>query len=66
MQGPFYAKKLQEVLDLLRPDNAFPTTLSLEEQGLFALGYYHQKADLWKAKEKGEAAEAAVAPVVAE
>jgi CRISPR-associated protein Csd1 len=23
----------------------FPTTLSLEEQGRFALGYYHQKAD---------------------
>ena len=54
VQGPFYEMKLQEVLNRLRPDNAFPKSLSLEEQGLFALGYYHQKADLWKAKDKAE------------
>jgi hypothetical protein len=24
----------------------------VEEQGLFALGYYHQKAELWRAKPK--------------
>jgi CRISPR-associated protein Csd1 len=66
VQGPFYARKLQEVLDLLRPENAFPPTLSLEEQGLFALGYYHQKADLWKGKDKPEAPVAAVEPAVTE
>lgn len=32
-----------EVLNKI--DNAFPKHLSLEEQGLFALGYYHQMAD---------------------
>lgn len=32
---------LDEVCDGL---SAFPTTLSLEKQGLFALGYYHQRA----------------------
>ena len=66
VQGPFYAKKLQEVLDLLRPENAFPPTLSLEEQGLFALGYYHQKADLWKGKDRPDAPVAAVEPAVTE
>jgi len=66
VQGPFYAMKLQEVLGRLRPENAFPTTLSLEQQGLFALGYYHQKADLWKAKDKAETPVAAVEPAVTE
>ena len=66
VQGPFYSMKLQEVLNRLRPENAFPKTLSLEEQGLFALGYYHQKADLWKGKEKPEPASAAVELAVAE
>jgi len=43
---------IQEILDLLEPGNAFPTTLGLEEQGLFALGFYHQKASLWRGKAK--------------
>lgn len=34
-------KKLQEVTGKL---TAFPATLTYEEQGLFSLGYYHQKA----------------------
>ncbi|HMO50371.1 MAG TPA: type I-C CRISPR-associated protein Cas8c/Csd1 [Kiritimatiellia bacterium] len=29
----------------------FPAHLNLAEQGLFALGYYHQMKDLWTAKE---------------
>lgn len=32
-----------EVTDLCRKIDKFPSTLSLEEQGQFALGYYHQK-----------------------
>jgi CRISPR-associated protein Csd1 len=51
MNGPFYSMKIQEILNRLQPRDAFPPTLSLEEQGLFALGFYHQKADLWKGKE---------------
>jgi CRISPR-associated protein Csd1 len=30
---------------VLRSLPDFPRTLSLKEQGLFALGYYHQRAD---------------------
>jgi CRISPR-associated protein Csd1 len=55
VDGPYYAIQLQQVLDLLSPSNAFPKTLSLEEQGLFALGYYHQRAELWKRKPKADA-----------
>jgi CRISPR-associated protein Csd1 len=38
--------RLQELHELLAPsaDGAYPGKLSLEGQGLFALGYYHQKA----------------------
>lgn len=43
--------------------NDFPSSLSLEQQGRFALGYYHQKADYRRRsaenKEAREAAEAA-------
>jgi len=35
---------------------AFPAHLSLEEQGMFALGYYHQKPEMYKKTEKKEEA----------
>ncbi len=38
----------------------FPAHLSLEDQGLFALGYYHQRTDLWTSK-KTAAATATIA-----
>jgi CRISPR-associated protein Csd1 len=41
-----------EVMDGISPP--FSTVLSLEEQGLFALGYYHQRQDFFK-KVAGEA-----------
>lgn len=41
-------KKVEEIVGALNPDDAFPATLDLKQQGLFALGYYHQRADLWK------------------
>ena len=37
-------KLLQEIMDDLI---SFPAILSLEQQGLFALGYYHQKKDFY-------------------
>lgn len=59
----FYQKQLGEVLDGL---STFPATLGLEDQGLFALGYYHQRQEFFKKaesepeendqNEKGEAA----------
>ena len=37
-------RKIQELMDKLNVDsNPFPTHLSLDEQGIFILGYYHQK-----------------------
>ncbi len=48
----FYQKLVGEVMDGISPP--FSTVLSLEEQGLFALGYYHQRQDFFK-KAAGEA-----------
>ena len=50
-----FQKRIQDILD---PVSVFPTHLNLEEQALFALGYYHQRQDFFKKKEldKGEAA----------
>ncbi len=36
-------KQLQEIMGSLKA--GFPTTLDMKQQALFALGYYHQKAD---------------------
>ncbi len=43
--GVYHAieRRLEEVLAAISPAG-FPTTLTLQEQGLFALGYYHQRA----------------------
>lgn len=38
-------KRIGEVMELI-PD--FPSYLNLENQGLFAIGYYHQKQDFYK------------------
>lgn len=42
--------RLQDILDHLRP--SFPSTLTLREQGLFALGFYHQKAEGARARKE--------------
>lgn len=42
-------KRLGKVMAMLRN---FPATLTLEEQGEFALGYYHERQDLFTSKEK--------------
>lgn len=55
LDGAYYPRLIQEILGLL-PAEPFPSTLNLEEQGLFALGYYHQKAELWRPKPKPQAA----------
>ncbi|PWI57575.1 type I-C CRISPR-associated protein Cas8c/Csd1 [Sulfoacidibacillus thermotolerans] len=41
-------QRIQEVMNALPPQ--FPKRLSLEEQGMFALGYYHQRQDLYTKK----------------
>jgi CRISPR-associated protein Csd1 len=40
-------RRLEEVQ---APLNTFPKTLTLEQQGLFALGYYHERARPWASK----------------
>lgn len=44
---------------------AFPLVLTLEEQGLFAIGYYHQRAELWKPRKPADAASPADAVTTA-
>ncbi len=39
--GRALENRMQEIVDLL---DGFPTTLALHDQGLFVLGYYHQRA----------------------
>ncbi len=49
--GNWYSKLVE---DILLEVEEFPAYLNLENQGLFALGYYHQKKDLYTKKEKEE------------
>lgn len=43
----YFEKLIGEILDKIAD---FPATLSMEDQGRFALGYYHQKNDLYTKK----------------
>jgi CRISPR-associated protein Csd1 len=54
--GRTYDRRIQDILDGLNiAEGGFPAHLSLEEQGLFALGYYHQRKDLWTSKKDAAA-----------
>lgn len=44
----YYQSRLGEVMDGIA---SFPLTLRMEEQGLFALGYYHQRQDFFTKQE---------------
>jgi CRISPR-associated protein Csd1 len=48
--APYFEKLVQEIVSVLQPPAPFPAALSLEQQGLFAVGYYHQRQDLFKKK----------------
>ena len=46
-------RRIQDILGLLDvEDNPIPARLTLDEQGVFVLGYYHQRKYLWTAKPK--------------
>lgn len=47
--GRNYDERIKEILNEVE---AFPRTLSMEQQGLFFLGYYHQVVDLFTKKPK--------------
>ncbi len=53
--GRFRDIEIQEITEHM--DN-FPKTLTLEEQGMFALGYYHQKNSMYKSKKENNDAAA--------
>lgn len=47
-----YAIKLEKLLqEIVETVSAFPAHLSLDEQGLFAIGYYHQRQDFFAKKD---------------
>jgi len=56
--GHYYDQRIQEILNLLDVEkNPIPAHLSLDEQGVFVLGYYHQRADLYTSKSNKTSAE---------
>jgi CRISPR-associated protein Csd1 len=40
----YFQKQIEEITDIKKMGTTFKRTLTLEEQGRFALGYYHQRA----------------------
>ena len=48
----FYEKCIQEILSSL--GDSFPKAMNMEKQGMFILGYYQQKENLFEKKNEGE------------
>ena len=48
----YFEKIIQQICDGLQPPTPFPSVLTLEQQGLFAVGYYHQRQSLFTKREK--------------
>jgi len=47
-------RRIQNIMNLLDVEkNPIPTRLTLDEQGIFILGYYHQRADFFTKKTNG-------------
>lgn len=44
-------REVQSVLAEPEPLDEFPSHFNLRDQGLFAIGYYHKRTDLWSKKE---------------
>jgi len=51
----FYEKLKRELLARLDDESPFPAMLSLDDQGRFILGYYHQRQSFFPNKDKVEA-----------
>lgn len=55
IQKSGYGGLIEKAIEGIMADvKVFPAHLSLEEQGMFALGYYHQKPEMYKKTEKKE------------
>ncbi|MBX3038247.1 MAG: type I-C CRISPR-associated protein Cas8c/Csd1 [Anaerolineales bacterium] len=60
-KGRHIDSRIQDILDLLEFDKTpIPTYLSLDDQGVFVLGYYHQRADFYPPKADANSAESAL------
>lgn len=47
----YHDKRIEDILNKLDVENnPIPSRLSLDEQGIFMLGYYHQRKDLWTSR----------------
>jgi CRISPR-associated protein Csd1 len=53
----WFDDQIAEVMSGLRSSEPFPTTLRLEDQGRFAVGYYHQRSAATERKDADELAE---------
>ncbi|GAB3130252.1 type I-C CRISPR-associated protein Cas8c/Csd1 [Novispirillum itersonii] len=49
-------RQIGEIMELLTSEGAMPDRLSLSEQAHFAVGYYHQRTDLYRKKADSAAA----------
>lgn len=47
LEGGHRVNREKLIQDILAPLSAFPASLSLPDQGLFAIGYYHQTRDFY-------------------
>jgi CRISPR-associated protein Csd1 len=60
--GYVYDNSIQDILDGIDPQKDFPAHLALEDQGRFALGYYHQRKALWTSKKNAAPETANITP----
>ena len=51
-QKKYYDKKIGELMGKM--NSPMPARMSLQEQGVFYLGYYHQRQDIFKSKKEEE------------
>ena len=51
---------VQDILDAI-PSSGFPSNFNLKSQGIFAIGYYHQRKDFFTKKQSTESQEPAIA-----
>ena len=55
-RGGYYTRLIGNIIDQL-PAAKLPTHMPLEDQGLFAIGYYHQRNDFFRKHEKSDTTE---------
>jgi CRISPR-associated protein Csd1 len=55
----YHDKRIETILNKLDVENnPIPSHLSLDDQGVFVLGYYHERKDLWTSRKSTESASA--------